>query len=127
MRYPKRRINVKVIRKHLSYDPATGYFTSLKPSPTGRIPAGFVYKPLAWDSYMHLRINGVQYKAHRVAWVLMTGKQPDVIDHINGLRHDNRFVNLRDGTHSQNLLNRKKHRKAKGTYVDHPDAYFQPN
>lgn len=125
MRYPKRHIDAKLVRKYLSYDPATGLFTSLKPSLTGRVPAGFVYRPKGWDQYVHVRVAGVQYAAHRVAWVLTTGKQPNVIDHVNGLRHDNRIENLRDGTYSQNSLNRREHRKARGEHIDHPDAHLQ--
>lgn len=44
--------------------------------------------------------------AHRVAWVLMTGKWPDgEIDHDNGIRTDNRWVNLKDVTSVQNGRN----------------------
>lgn len=117
-------IDVKVVRKFVSYDPETGLFTKLQGNK--RAPAGFVYKPKSWDAYMRVSIKGVNYAAHRIAWVLMTGEQPEFIDHINGLRHDNRFVNLRSVSSSENNLNRAMHRKAKGTYVPHPDADFHP-
>jgi hypothetical protein len=125
MRYPKRHINAKQLKKLVSYDPVTGLFTRLVPSCGGRVPAGFVFRPKTWNQYQHIKIGGVQYTAHRLAWVLMTGKQPDFIDHINGLKHDNRFVNLRDVTASENMKNRTAHRKAEGRFVDHPDALLQ--
>lgn len=46
------------------------------------------------------------YKAHRVVWALVYGKWPDNhIDHINGVRDDNRIENLRDVTLAENNKN----------------------
>lgn len=44
--------------------------------------------------------------AHRVVWFLCKGYWPDTIDHINGVRTDNRIENLRDVTQEQNCTNR---------------------
>lgn len=44
--------------------------------------------------------------AHRVAWAIVHGKWPsEDIDHINGVKDDNRIANLRNVTHSENLKN----------------------
>lgn len=44
--------------------------------------------------------------AHRVAWVLHYGNWPSgQIDHINGMRTDNRIENLRDVTNAENAKN----------------------
>lgn len=43
--------------------------------------------------------------AHRVAWVLMTGDHPGIIDHINGNRTDNRWENLRSVDQQLNMRN----------------------
>lgn len=48
--------------------------------------------------------------AHRVAWILSNGEIPNglFIDHINGVRHDNRLTNLRLVTRQQNSHNQHK-------------------
>jgi hypothetical protein len=57
--------------------------------------------------YIHVSLNGETYAAHRLIWKLYTGSDPvGVIDHINGIRDDNRVENLRDVTAAVNLRNR---------------------
>lgn len=53
--------------------------------------------------------------AHRFAWLYMTGEWPERIDHINGVRHDNRFINLRSVSHAVNCRNTRKRTNKSGS------------
>jgi hypothetical protein len=58
-------------------------------------------------------INRQNIAAHRIAWALHYGElpPPDMeIDHINGIRHDNRIVNLRLVSMRQNMRNKTQYR-----------------
>lgn len=51
--------------------------------------------------------NTSPYAAHRLAWLIVTGRWPEhTIDHINGDPSDNRFCNLREATAAENLRHR---------------------
>jgi hypothetical protein len=63
--------------------------------------------------YMSLRIHQRAYLVHRLAYFYMTGKWPIEIDHINGIKNDNRWCNLREANRSQNNANRKPKNKFK--------------
>lgn len=67
--------------------------------------------------YLHGGIHGKSFAAHRVCWAIHYGIWPsNHIDHINGIRNDNRIINLRDATNSQNLMNRGKQVNNKSGY-----------
>lgn len=58
--------------------------------------------------YIHTRVFGKPAKAHRIIWLLVRGRWPDQIDHINGDKSDNRIENLRDVTNQQNQRNTRR-------------------
>jgi hypothetical protein len=100
----------KRLKEVLNYDPETGEFTWLV-SAGRRVRVGDVAGYQRPDGYCRIQIDGRNYRAHRLAWLHMTGEwPPHQIDHINGDPSDNRTSNLRPATHSQNMANSRKPR-----------------
>ena len=92
----------------LNYNPETGIFTWISARPKIRI--GNIAGGLCDKGYIKIKIDGKKYFAHRLAWLYMTGELPENdIDHINLIRNDNRFCNLRKATRSQNQGNQRKY------------------
>ena len=101
------------------YDPVTGRLHHK--ANRRRVKAGsYADSTRRADGYRQvaLRLDGKQYqlKAHRVAWILAHGAIPHgkQIDHINGIRDDNRLCNLRLVTQRENDQNRRKARGIAG-------------
>lgn len=102
----------KAIREFVDYDEDTGAFTWAKDIGT-RFRAGGSAGCRQQDGYYRIGFNGGTYYAHRVAWFLAYGEEPDhEIDHVNGDRSDNRLVNLRAATRLENTRNTKVWRKS---------------
>lgn len=78
------------------------------------------------DGYVQIALFGRFFAAHRIVWALVNGALPyGEIDHINGVRADNRPANLRLVTRSQNRMNSRArgkwpkgvHRTRNGTFA----------
>lgn len=94
----------------LHYDPSTGIFTR-KVSTGGRYGAvvGSVAGMVNDGGYILISLKSLQYRAHRLAWLYMTGEWPKFeVDHKDGDRKNNRWLNLRDVTGKVNLQNKRK-------------------
>lgn len=107
---------VELARENLAHDPVTGEFRWRKPSrnrPMDRVPG---YR--RHDGYWIIALGGRQHYAHRLAWLLAYGVWPtNQIDHINGVRDDNRLANLRDvprAYNQQNLHRAEKDNRSTG-------------
>ena len=60
------------------------------------------------SGYLCGAILGRTYRAHRIIWLLHSGEWPSAdLDHINGRREDNRIINLRAVSRTENLKNQR--------------------
>jgi len=97
---------------------------SWKVSPAKQIKIGVIAGTKCRDGYVQVRFKGVYYKAHRLIWTLHNGTIPNdlQIDHINGVKDDNRIENLRLVTPQENMWNLVK---AKGYSWNKDVSKFQ--
>jgi hypothetical protein len=92
------------LKSVLHYDTNSGIFTRLAIT-TNSVKIGDVAGTMR-HGYVMVGVASKQYRAHQLAWFYITGKWPDhEIDHINRIKHDNRWENLRKASRSQNLAN----------------------
>ena len=108
----------KIVMERLSYDSRTGIF-KWKSRAASHVPKGAKAGTLEKSSgYVRIKISGRKYRAHRLAWLIVYGSfPPDQLDHINGIRHDNRIINLRAVTHAENSRNRALDIRNKSGYT----------
>lgn len=97
------------LKSLLNYNPVTGVFTNL----TSRSSNSQKYKTAGTiatrknKKYLVIQLNNKLYLAHRLAFLYINGHFPkNEIDHIDGDGTNNKFSNLRDITHAENMMNR---------------------
>ncbi len=92
------------VNGRFKYNPDTGIITNRVSS--GKARKGEEAGTKNKCGYRTLYILNGRYLGHRVAWFIYYGYWPKyTIDHINGIRDDNRIVNLRDVEHKENQKN----------------------
>ena len=115
----------EMLRKLLRYEPETGklYWRERNPGMfkgKGAQQRGYctgwnsvysckeAFKSVDKDGYFYGVIFDRAHRSHRVIWAIYNGEWPaDQIDHINGVRNDNRIVNLRVVSGTENQMNRR--------------------
>ena len=104
------------LKEVLDYNPDTGVFT-WKKTVNSHAVVGSVAGNQGCSVYIRITIYKKKYAAHRLAFLYMTGNFPkNSIDHINRIKDDNRWANLRDATYSQNQSNKAKYKTNKSGY-----------
>jgi hypothetical protein len=116
----EQRIDPALLRVMFSYDAETGTLTWLvrlsshyarrgHERPMSRAHVGRVAGSLLPNGYMNISVKGERLMVHRVVWAWCYGAWPaGQVDHINHVRSDNRIVNLRDVSASENQRNASK-------------------
>ncbi|MDU1029357.1 MAG: HNH endonuclease [Clostridiales bacterium] len=101
----KTKITYDRLFELMDYDPNSGVF-SWKIS-RGRARKGDAAGCPDSAGYLLICIDGTLYLAHRLAWLFVNKKWPNMeIDHINRDKTDNRIINLRLATRKENIINK---------------------
>lgn len=99
-------LTLERLKQVIVYDPETG---AMRHKGRQGVRDGSSAGALDAEGYLVVRIDAIKHRANRLAWLYMTGKQPEgQIDHINGIRSDDRFCNLRMVSNKQNGRNQRK-------------------
>jgi hypothetical protein len=113
-------ITADEVRRVFHYDPYKGSFSRIVAGPG--IKNKYLGVPLGCpDKKGHMRIGYKRrhYKLHRLIWLYMTGEWPaEQIDHINRDPTDNRWCNLREASHAENIWNQaRRDGRRRGAYL----------
>lgn len=106
----KEGIAQKELKALLHYDPLSGNFVWITTPKYGRARKGAIAGCVNKSTGYHvIRVNHVRYHAHRLVFLYMLGRFSEYqVDHINHIRIDNRWSNLREVTSKDNDRNRSK-------------------
>ena len=97
--------SIERINELFRYDPEAGVLIR-KVASGSRGHAGDIAGCLNGCGYVVVAVNDRDVRAHRMIWAIMTGDWPrGEIDHINGIRNDNRWCNLRSCSRAENAQN----------------------
>lgn len=122
-------LSQKTLKKLLHYDLGTGIFTWKE----REIPKSKdLHRHKSWNQryagksaghqakrgYIELRLLGTLYLAHRLAFLYVKGRFPALdTDHIDGIRNNNKWANLREATRQENTRNACRPARNKSGHV----------
>ena len=91
-------ITLEQLKKHVVIYPETGECFNLQ---------GVKLGALSGKRYIRVTLARREYRLHRLVWLWVHGEHPPenmTLDHINGVKTDNRIDNLRLATVCQNIF-----------------------
>ena len=104
------------VREIIDYDPVSGIFV-WKDAKKGSKRNGRRAGSKRPSGHRHIRIKGIYFLEHRLAWFLYYGVWPKLlIDHIDGVGDNNKISNLREATQTQNMWNTEKQKRNKSGF-----------
>lgn len=111
MTVPKLLPSYEYLNKRFFYETSTGKlfwrYCNHMPKQWNSSFAGKEAGCIAKSGYVLVSVNNSLLFAHRVVWKLHTRNDPDgILDHINGVKNDNKINNLRIATYAQNQQNK---------------------
>jgi hypothetical protein len=102
-----KQLDIETLLSLLTYDPETGVLR-WKKNMGGKANAGSVAGHIKSTGYCSIGLLCREHPAHRLAWAIHHGEWPaGEVDHINGIRSDNRIQNLRDVSRAVNAQNQR--------------------
>jgi HNH endonuclease len=100
------KLTQKRLRYLFAYCPHSGIFTRLI-AMSSNAKVGDISGTIDSHGYRQINIDCKKYKASRLAFLYMNDELPkDCVDHINGVRNDDRWCNLREVTYQENNMNK---------------------
>ena len=104
------------LKSLLDYDKNTGLF-QWRVRRSNCTKKGWFFGTARPDGYYQLSIDKKTYLCHKLTWLWSMGDLPEVLDHINENKQDNRLCNLRKSNHSLNGLNQaRRHQDSLSPY-----------
>lgn len=101
------KLTQKRLKELLKYNKSTGMFIWINPT-SNRVSKGKICNCIMNNGYIVIRIDKVNYLAHRLAYLYVLGYFPEHdVDHKNGIKNDNRWKNLRHVSRVCNSQNAK--------------------
>lgn len=91
------------LKELLEYNPETGFWRWKKC--VGNRKTGWFNGSRMANGYYCLRLENTTYYAHKLAWLYVHGTEPEIVDHIDNIKSNNKLSNLRSATKSQNMMN----------------------
>ena len=117
---PPPHVEMEELIRIFHYDDISGIL-SYRVSTAFRVRAGSIAGTMHSAGYLRVMVKGKNLYVHRVIWALTHGEWPDQIDHLNGVRHDNRICNLRA---ANNVMNCHNKHKIRATNTGVPNVYL---
>lgn len=99
------------LKRVIHYNPITGVFSRILPDKSLEpcTPKG--------KGYLTISIKGTRYPAHRLAFLYMEGKLPEMVAHLNKCKQDNRWENLEAYSKKEASRNTGRIKTSKGTGI----------